>query len=268
MRRIAAVASIVAAGAALAADGPRTGPSAYGDWRVDAPGVRRLITPADLPPPYATPSTANVSSRVARPSGAAPRAPPGFSVDLLASGLSSPRAIRAAPNGDMFVAESGAGRVLVFGGEEAKAAPARPHVFATGLPLVYGIAFYPPGPDPRWVYVATVGSVRRIPYRNGDLEASRPAETVVPSSAGAGRAIGRAISLSRRTARRCSSRSARRPTTRNGADRPKAAEVAAGPLGASFGEERDRADVLAFDPEGGRKRVYRHGAAQLLRHGG
>ncbi len=54
MRTIAAVASIIAASAALAADGVRTGRAAYGDWRSDAPGVQRLITPADLPPPYAT----------------------------------------------------------------------------------------------------------------------------------------------------------------------------------------------------------------------
>ena len=123
MRTIVAVASIVAASAALAADGVRTGRAAYGDWRSDAPGVERLITPADLPPPYATPSAANPSSRVARPPGALPKAPSGFSVDLFASGLSVPRVIRAAPNGDLFVAESGAGRVLVFRSDGAKRVP-------------------------------------------------------------------------------------------------------------------------------------------------
>ena len=44
----------LAAGAALADSGVRLGPAGYGDWRADAPGVRRLITPADLPLPYAT----------------------------------------------------------------------------------------------------------------------------------------------------------------------------------------------------------------------
>ncbi len=171
---------VLAASAALADDGVRTGPAAYGDWRSDAPGVRRLITPADLPPPYATPSAANPSSRVTRPPGALPKVPPGFSVDLVASGLSLPRVIRAAPNGDMFVAESGAGRVLVFRGDGQSAAPRfEPHVFAAGLPKVYGIAFYPPGPDPRWVYVATEGAVQRFAYRNGDLAASGPPEVIV-----------------------------------------------------------------------------------------
>ena len=41
-----------------------TGKAAMGDWRSDAPGVRRRITPADLPPPYASPSAWNGPRRV------------------------------------------------------------------------------------------------------------------------------------------------------------------------------------------------------------
>ena len=52
-----------------------------------------------------------------------PKAPPGFAVDLFASGLNTPRVIRVAPNGDIFVAETGAGRVRVF--RPAKSAPGR-----------------------------------------------------------------------------------------------------------------------------------------------
>src|SRR5271157_5098541 len=63
-----------------------TGTAAYGDWRNDAPGVRRKITPADMPPPYATPSAANPSRSAPRAPGALPTAPPGFSVDLFAEG--------------------------------------------------------------------------------------------------------------------------------------------------------------------------------------
>ena len=37
------------------------------------------------------------------------------------------------------------------------------------------------------------------------------------------------------------------------------AAIAARPLGASSGEEPDRADVLAFDPDGGHKRIYATG---------
>jgi glucose/arabinose dehydrogenase len=251
MRRIVAIVSIVAASAALAADGVRTGLAAYGDWRSDAPGVQRLITPADLPQPYATPSAANPSSSVPRPSGVLPKAPPGFSVDLFASGLSIPRVIRAAPNGDMFVAESGSGRVLVFRSEGPNTTPAQPHVFATGLPRVYGIAFYPPGPEPRWVYVATDATVQRFAYRNGDLAASGPAEVIVGDLPSGGAHWTRDLAFSQDGKTLFVSVG----SATNDADGLRSA--AARLVG--IDRERDRADVLAFDPDGGRKRVYAAG---------
>ena len=73
------------------------GAAAFGDWHNDAPGVRRLITAQDLPEiGKEEPSIAEV---VPMPAGARPRVPEGFSVELVASGLAQPRAIRGAPNG-------------------------------------------------------------------------------------------------------------------------------------------------------------------------
>ena len=43
-----------------------------------------------------------------------PIVPNGFEVNLFASGLAEPRIIRVAPNGDVFVAESSAGRIRVL----------------------------------------------------------------------------------------------------------------------------------------------------------
>ncbi|RBP02122.1 glucose/arabinose dehydrogenase [Roseiarcus fermentans] len=259
MRMLATMALTVAAAAAATAQEPvRTGSAAFGDWRSDAPGVRRLITPADLPPPDATASAANPPARVARSPATTPKAPLGFAVDLLASGLSAPRVVRTAPNGDVFVAESGTGRVLVLRVDGTTPAPAAPHVFAAGLPLVFGVAFAPPGPDPRWVYVATERSVVRFAYRSGDLAASGPAEAVVRDLPRGGfhwtrdlafSADGRTLFVSVGSA----------TNDAEGAARPSAAEVAAAPLGASFGEDRDRADVLAFDPDGKGRRVYATG---------
>ena len=57
---------LLGAAPAFADEAVRTGAAAFGDWRTDAPGVRRLITPADLPAPYATHSTANMSQHEAR----------------------------------------------------------------------------------------------------------------------------------------------------------------------------------------------------------
>ena len=116
---------LVGAAPAFADEAVRTGAAAFGDWRTDAPGVRRLITPADLPAPFATQSTANMSQLAARTDVDIPKAPPGFAVDLFASGLNMPRVIRVAPNGDIFVAETGAGRVRVFRPGGAGAAPAQ-----------------------------------------------------------------------------------------------------------------------------------------------
>jgi glucose/arabinose dehydrogenase len=169
---------LVGASAAFADEAVRTGAAAVGDWRTDAPGVRRLITPADLPPPFATLSAANMSQRAVRTEADVPKAPPGFAVDLFASGLNFPRVIRVAPNGDIFVAESGAGNVRVFRPDESGASPTQGEIFAEGLQRPYGIAFYPSGPDPRFVYVATPDSVVRFPYRSGEMKASGPPENI------------------------------------------------------------------------------------------
>jgi glucose/arabinose dehydrogenase len=55
----------------------------------------------------------------------------------------------------------------------------RSEIFAVGLNVRFGIAFYPIGNNPNWVYVANTDSVVRFRYRNGDLHADQPAETVV-----------------------------------------------------------------------------------------
>lgn len=60
-----------------------TGQAAMGDWTTDAPGVRRKLTPGDLPAPYATTSIANGATIVPRPAGVLPQVPKGFVVDLL-----------------------------------------------------------------------------------------------------------------------------------------------------------------------------------------
>ena len=90
------------------------GKTAYGDWRSDAPGIRRHIRVPDLPDPYASPSTAHFVAMLRKPANAQLNVPPGFEVKLFASGLDQPRLIRVAPNGDIFVAESMAGRIRLL----------------------------------------------------------------------------------------------------------------------------------------------------------
>lgn len=167
-----------------------TGQEALGDWTTDAPGVRRLITPAELPAPNSTRSVDNGPKMVPRPEGALPRVPAGFEVQLVATGLNNPRVITTAPNGDLFVAESRANQIRVIRDANNDGKPETVQVYTQGLTLPFGLAFYPPGPNPQYLYVANTNSVIRFPYKNGDLRATGAAETVVPDLPGFGQLRG------------------------------------------------------------------------------
>ncbi len=161
--------SIAIVWACAAAAQPVPTGDAYGDWHTDAPGVRRHITPEMPPAPYASGSASRGPEVIGQPRHAALSVPPGFSVSLFASGLNTPRTLRTAPNGDVFLAESGADRVVVFSGRQSR-------VFAAHLTLPFGIGFWPPGQSPRFVYVAETNRVVRFPYPNGGAP-----EIVVPA---------------------------------------------------------------------------------------
>src|SRR5882757_6919333 len=143
---------LTAAAFAQQADQPvLKGPAAFGDWRADKPGVRRLIRPEDLPKPYVTKSASNGAGLAERPADAKPQLPEGFSAELIASGIDNPRVVRVSPNGDLFVADSEANQVRVYRLAKDSAKPAEDGIFAGNLNQPYGIAFYPPGDDPQWV---------------------------------------------------------------------------------------------------------------------
>ncbi len=246
------------------AQNPRvlTGAAANGDWRTDAPGVRRHIKPADMPLPFETPSSRNGVSVTSKPADAALKVPSGFEVRQFASGLDGPRIIRTAPNGDIFVAETRANRVRVLRPTPDGGAVARNEVFASGLPRPFGIAFYPNTGDPQWVYVANTDSVVRFSYRSGDLAARGKPETIVPSlPAGRGHST-RDIAFSNDGATMFVSVGSG-SNVADGLERLGAAElrqwIAEKPLGAIWGNETERAGVLAFDPQGGNRRIHATG---------
>jgi glucose/arabinose dehydrogenase len=162
-----------------------TGPAAFLSSTNVKPGLLRKITVSDLPKPFATESVTTKSRIVPRPEGVMPQAPPSFQVGLFATGLSEPRVIRVAPNGDVFVVESRAGQVRVFRGMSADGKAAKSAVFAKGFHEPYGVVFYPAGSNPQWVYIANTDSVVRYAYTSGDLIAKGKPETVIaalPSS--------------------------------------------------------------------------------------
>jgi glucose/arabinose dehydrogenase len=178
--------------AAIPAQETVTGQAAFADWNQQQPGVRRKITLADLPEPNPDEAVNNTPHVVARPADAWPLAPAGFKVALYAGGdtapmqradnkqvmspsggtFTMPRLIRTAPNGDLFLADSGAGTLFVLRGVGANGKAAQIEKFATGLDHPFGIAFYP-AENPKYVYVGNATTIQRL-----------PAETVVPDVPG------------------------------------------------------------------------------------
>ncbi|WFU45177.1 sorbosone dehydrogenase family protein [Bradyrhizobium sp. CB82] len=235
------------------------GKDAFGSWQADKPGTVRLIRPQDLPRPGASPSVANASHVVARPSGAMPRVPEGFKVELLAEGLSGPRILRVAPNGDIFVAETRAGRIRVLRADGATIVAN--DIFASGLNRPFGIAFFPNGDNPQWVYVANTDNVVRFAYRSGDLKASGKPETVVANLAhGTGHST-RDIVFSPDNKRMFVSVGSAGNDGEGMGNPPGGIEAwsRAQPLGAPWGYEAGRAAVLAFDADGKNRKLYATG---------
>jgi len=219
------------------------GQSAFVDYRDMKPGTFRKITAADLPEPYATPSAGNGPSVVSRPSDAWPKAPAGFQVSLYTTGLDMPREIRTAPNGDFFVAESHEGEIKIFRGIDKDGKPEQVTTFATGLKQPFGIAFYPAGADPHWVYVGNTNSVVRFPYKNGDLKAAGAAEVLVPDLPPGGGHWTRDLAFSKDGKRMFVA-----VGSRSNVDDPD-----------THSAEFHRANILEFTPEGKFVKVYASG---------
>lgn len=236
------------------------GKDAYGSWQADKPGVVRLIRPQDLPQPGASRSVANASRVTARGS-ATPLVPEGFKIELLADGLSDPRVLRVAPNGDIFVAETGPGRIRVLRLGEGGAKIASNEVFASGLARPFGIAFFPNGDNPQWVYVANAANVVRIPYHAGDLKASGKAEIVVANLAhGSGHST-RDIVFTPDGKRMLVSVGSASNTAEGMGSPPGGLEAwsRTQAVGASWAYEAERAAVLSFDLEGKDRKLYATG---------
>jgi glucose/arabinose dehydrogenase len=213
----------------------------FTDFRYERPGTVRKITVNDLPQPYATQSSNNGPELVARPENVWPVALPGFKVELYGSGLDNPRTLRTAPNGDIFLTESDPGRIRVFRGLIADGKPEQSAVFASGLKHPYGLAFYPPGPDPQWLYVGNTTEVVRFAYRNGDLKASGAPEHIADLPAGGHDT--RAVAFSQDGRKMFvavgSASNINDPDTHPG--------------------EKDRADILECDPANCKLSIYAYG---------
>ena len=237
------------------------GVAAFSDWRSDAPGVARRISVGDLPAPLATSPTALRSQVSPRPADASIKTPAGFKAQVVADNLSGPRVMRSAPNGDIFLSESYGGRVRVLRFAPGEDRPAKNEVFVEGLDRPYGLAFYPPGPQPRYLYVATESQLLRYPYSVGDTRPKGGAEVIATLPTGGGHWT-RDLAFSPDGATLYVSIGSKTNVAEGAAvpshEETEALEKTDG-LGASSGAERGRALVLALDPDGGHKRSFARG---------
>jgi len=127
----------------------------------DAPGQWFSFAPDKLAAPYATPGVDNHSELVPRPPGVLPQVPKGFAIEAYVTGLSNPRFMALAPDGDVFVTESNANRITRI--RDGKAS-----TFATGFHYPSGIAFHDGA-----LYVGDLNAVWRIAYKDGAATAGR-----------------------------------------------------------------------------------------------
>lgn len=248
----------------LAAGAPAVAAASAGgkQWIDDAPGKVHHLSAHDLLAPYASASAGNSPKVVPRPEGAMPRVPPGFKVNLFATDPDKGRFMIRAPNGDVLIAAPGKGQIKLLRSSTGERVDTV-SVFASGLERPYGMAFYPSGSNPRYLYVATLNQVVRLPYRRGELTAGAAPQVVVPAlTVGTGGHSTRTLAFSADDKLLfVSIGSASNVATGMATAAPMSLadwERKYG-VGAAWGDELDRAAVLAFDPEGGSRHTYATG---------
>lgn len=243
MRTLLLLSSILlTAVAAFAQTSAPPPPAPFTDYRYEKPGTVRKITPHDLPAPFATKSATNGPAVADRPKDVWPQVPTGFKIDVYSTFVQEPRKILTAPNGDFFVAEMEAGNIRVFRGITSAGKPQRYEIYATGLTEPYGLAFYPPGPNPQYLYVGNSNAVVRFAYKNGDLKAPGKPQQIasLPDHDG--------------------------HSTRDLVFSPDGKQLFVGVGSASniddpdtHPAEKNRADILVMNPDGSNMRVYAYG---------
>ena len=134
-----------------------------------------------LPAPFATKSAGNGPSREKPPEGFLPSVPAGFRVNVFAKDFKVPRFLMTAPNGDIFVADTGAGQVIILRDPQNTGGAQRREVFAEGLNRPFGIAFHED-----YVYVGNTNAVVRFKYDAKTSKRTGEAEKILDVPGGGG----------------------------------------------------------------------------------
>jgi len=112
-----------------------------------------------LPPPFATKSAGNGPDRLKPPAGFLPTVPQGFHVNLFAKDFKEPRWLTVAPNGDIFLADTGTGEIVVLRDTQNTGGAQEREVFSSGMNRPFGIAFHE-----TYVYVGNMNELLRFRY--------------------------------------------------------------------------------------------------------
>ena len=142
-------------------------------------GAHFDISAAHLAAPHATPAAGNPPEEIARSANAMPQVPGGFHVNIFADRLSNPRWFAVAPNGDVFLAESEAGKITLLRDADGDGRAEHAVTFAGGFDKPHGLALHDGA-----LYVGDVRAVWRIPYANGDEQAKGRTPVIPPGSFG------------------------------------------------------------------------------------
>jgi glucose/arabinose dehydrogenase len=134
----------------------------------EAPGQHFEILPGQLPAPHATPDESSGPRTVPRPANAQLILPQGFQSNLFADGLSHARWMTVAGNGDVFLAEPGAGAVTLLRDANNDGRAETISNFAEGYQRPHGLAIRQGA-----LYVGDARGVWRIPYREGETKAAQ-----------------------------------------------------------------------------------------------
>jgi glucose/arabinose dehydrogenase len=186
-----------------------------------------------LPAPFATHSAGNGPDSSKPPAGFLPTAPAGFQVNIFARAFTRPRFLAVAPNGDVFVADTGANQIVVLRDPQHTGGAQQREIFAEKLNRPFGIAFHDD-----YVYVGNTGEVVRFKYDKQTSKRSGEAEHVLDLPPGGGH-FTRTLAFS--------------------ADGTKLFVSVGSSSNIDIEKDQRRAAVLVSDPDGKNARIYASG---------
>jgi glucose/arabinose dehydrogenase len=112
-----------------------------------------------LPAPFATKSAGNPPEETMPPKGFLPTVPAGFQISLFASDFKEPRWLAAAPNGDIFLADTHGGAIYILRDPQQTGGAHQRVTFLSGLDEPFGIVVHDD-----YIYVGDTNAVLRYKF--------------------------------------------------------------------------------------------------------